>query len=309
MTTHNTEKKNKPKVKKIHCKKDTTVNSTKTHSFGPGLANCLEEGVFTPTPNKSDGGINKKTRLHNIIKKLKQNFNVSLTNSNISLDDETWLSDVKNPYFVITNSGDTDLAYIPQALPSQLMKNISNRLFEIQDRRKKATGYSGILDNSMPMNYITSDQNTELGKYLCNDVNPLLREQIQCILTIFSERTVNYLTSLDESFAILNNSMYPSTAFNYLEPEDGKHRIRKAHKDSLDTAPSVLFYFGDYRESEGYLELTEKKCKIFVRPGDLLFFRGNKYKHIVGEITSLGVMEMMMKSLSIPVKRPEGLLY
>ena len=80
--------------------------------------------------------------------------------------------------------------------------------------------------------------------------------------------------------------MYPSTAFNYLEPQIEKHRIKKAHKDNLDATPSVLFYLGDFNEKEGYLEFPEQQCKIFVKPGDLLFFKGNKYKHRVAPITT-----------------------
>ncbi|EFC35221.1 predicted protein [Naegleria gruberi] len=286
MTTFKQQTIKEKETKRKYCIKGTTANLTQTHPNGPVCVNRGEEVANTTTLLDSGGGINKKSLLQNLLSKCKTTFQQSFTNANITLKDEKWLKNVRTAYFVCDHDGSVELAYLPNVLPKELVEEFTEKFESIQTGRKKDTGYSGILDNSMPFNYVTADLSQELGQYLSEIVNPQINYYISKLLTCVSSRTINYLVSLNDSYYALNNCLYPSTAFNSLKPSNDGHRIRKPHKDNLDITPSSLFYFGNFQNTEGYLELTDKNCKVFVQPGDVLFFKGNEYKHVVANITS-----------------------
>jgi len=244
----------------------------------------------TPRSNdssKHNPSCDTKTRLQSILSELNKRFHFNSSNSSIRLAHQKWPQNITSPFFVVSNDGQVEVAFIPQLISEETAEEITHNLEYLQEQEnvKKVT-YCGVLDNSMPMNYITAKTDSRIGDYIANYLNPTLNPIVQNILNALSFRTLNYLVSLNEELMKINNSSYPVTAINFLTPDLDDHRILKAHKDHQDSAPSILMYFGDYPKDEGYLEFTEKNCKIHVRPGDILLFKGNKYKHAVAKIST-----------------------
>ena len=129
---------------------------------------------------------------------------LSFPNSSVVMNNNKFLSSVRSSYFVVNKNFEINVAFIKNIISFKLVEEIQENLLYLFNN--KNTIKSGILDNSMPFNYITADTSSEIGMYLQNAINVQLNAIINNLLTILS-KTKNYLSTV-------NNNPFPTTVIN-----------------------------------------------------------------------------------------------
>ena len=185
-------------------------------------------------------------------------------------------------YLVVDKEGCTQLALLPNHIPTSVCKLIEVKCRKVSNLRhalkiQKASFYVNWWTKSQPMGYMCKDNESEIGKVV-NEIAELLSDHCRNLLRMCNERVYKKISELKE-----DKFFAPCICFNILE-HDLESRITKFHHDKMDYGVSVLFYFGDY--SRGNLNVLDagSSSTIVTRPGDAVILRGNYYKHSVQNI-------------------------